>query len=84
MMIFKIIETLILNANTTSIQQVFGPKKLSGLSRNGPQDFTFQKQNFSGFRNLQAKISRIVESRFVYMRWSLGRVTLTKQNSVLG
>ena len=29
-------ETLILNANMTNIKQVFGPEKLSGLSRNGP------------------------------------------------
>ena len=29
--------TLILNAKTTRIRQVFGPEKLSGLSRNGPQ-----------------------------------------------
>ena len=27
-----------MNANTTNIKQVFGPEKLSGLLRNGPQD----------------------------------------------
>ena len=31
--IFKIIEALILNANTANIKQLFGPEKLSGLSR---------------------------------------------------
>ena len=33
--IFKIIETLILNANTVYIKQLSGPEKLSGRSRNG-------------------------------------------------
>ena len=36
-MIFKIIETLILNANTTNTKQLFGAGELSGLSRNRPQ-----------------------------------------------
>ena len=31
------IETLILNANTANIKQLFGPEKLLGLSRNRPQ-----------------------------------------------
>ena len=30
-------ETLIFNANTVNIKQLFGPEKLPGLSRNGPQ-----------------------------------------------
>ena len=34
--IFKIIETLILSANTVYIKQLAGPEKLSGRSRNGP------------------------------------------------
>ena len=35
--IFKIIGTLILNANKTNTKQLFGPENLSGLSRNRPQ-----------------------------------------------
>ena len=35
--IFKIIGTLILNANKTNTKQLSGPKNLSGLSRNRPQ-----------------------------------------------
>ena len=34
--IFKITETLILNANTENIKQLFGPEKLSGLRETGP------------------------------------------------
>ena len=34
--IFKIIEPLILNANTANKKQLFGPEKLSGLSRHRP------------------------------------------------
>ena len=34
---FKVIETLILNANTANIKQLSGPEKLLGLSRNEPQ-----------------------------------------------
>ena len=30
-------ETLIFNANMVNIKQLFGPEKLPGLSRNGPQ-----------------------------------------------
>ena len=33
--IFKIIETLIFNLNAANINQLFGPEKLPGLSRNG-------------------------------------------------
>ena len=33
--IFKIIETLILNANAADMKQLSGPEKLPGLSRNG-------------------------------------------------
>ena len=36
-MIFKIIETLILNANTANTKQLSGPEKSSGLSRNRPR-----------------------------------------------
>ena len=36
-LIFKVIETLILNANTTNVKELFGPEKLSGLSRKGPR-----------------------------------------------
>ena len=35
--IFKIIKTLILNANITNTKQLSGPEKLSGRSRNGPR-----------------------------------------------
>ena len=37
--IYKNIEILILNENTANIKQLFGPEKLSGLSRNGPQAY---------------------------------------------
>ena len=37
--IYKSIEILILNENTANIKQLFGPEKLSGLSRNGPQAY---------------------------------------------
>ena len=37
--IFKIIETLILNANTANVKQLLGPQKLLGISRNGPQAY---------------------------------------------
>ena len=33
--IFKIIESLVLNANMANIKHLFGPVKLSELSRNG-------------------------------------------------
>ena len=33
--IFKIIETLVLNADMANIKHLFGPVKLPGLSRNG-------------------------------------------------
>ena len=36
LLIFKIIETLILNANAANKKQLSGPEKLSGLSRNRP------------------------------------------------
>ena len=37
-LIFKVTETLILNANTANVKELFGPEKLSGLSRKGPPD----------------------------------------------
>ena len=37
--IFKIIDTLILNANMANIKQFSGPEKLPGLSRNGRGSF---------------------------------------------
>ena len=46
LLIFKIVETLILNANSANIKQLFGPKRLVGLSKKGPlYTYSWYKRN---------------------------------------
>ena len=77
---FKVTETLILNANTVNTKQLFGPEKLPGLSRNGPLKLVSRKFFSKEFRVL--KVTGTLEKRDPRDRFSKVPVTFRARNKV--
>ena len=72
----KIIETLILNANTTSTKHLSGPEKFPGLSRNRPLVGNRSMQNSVVSRVFKAsERKRARRARHAVFLWTLSRVS---------